>query len=70
MSMSAASEFVLREAGHGLENETGITEEFEPSEENWKLALEARQRWLKGEEAVLTLDQLKEELRAELGWKS
>ena len=69
--MSTASEFVLREVVVGLEN--GPTDS-KPSEivaqEDWQLALETRERWLKGEEETLTLAQLKEELRAELGWKS
>ncbi|MES2735131.1 MAG: hypothetical protein V4672_02350 [Verrucomicrobiota bacterium] len=68
--MSAASEFVLREVAVGLENASTDSKPYEIAEEDWQLALETRERWLKGEEETLTLAQLKEELRAELGWKS
>lgn len=39
-------------------------------EEHWELAQSARNRWLKGEEKTFTLNELKAELSAELGWKS
>jgi len=68
--MSAPSEFVLREEARGADAELAPAADFDPSEQDWKLALEARERWLKGEEEVLTLEQLKKELQAELGWKS
>lgn len=38
--------------------------------DHWDLAQSARQRWLNGEEKTFTFDRLKEELSAELGWKS
>ncbi|MEN3941742.1 hypothetical protein WJU23_10650 [Prosthecobacter sp. SYSU 5D2] len=64
--MSAPSEFVLREEARGTDVDLEPAVDFEPSEQDWKLALEARERWLKGEEEVLTLEQLKKELQAEL----
>ena len=69
--MSTASEFVLREVVVGLVNGPTDSKSYEiVAQEDWQLALETRERWLKGEEETLTLAQLKEELRAELGWKS
>lgn len=68
--MNASSEFILHEVDSDLPDPNTLIEDFEPVDEHWQLALQARERWLKGEEEVMTFEDLKKGLRAELGWKS